>query len=517
MRYYLILILLSISCNNLFAQLGNETSDEEEKDRIARGDNGMKAQQESTWSLSDRNFNWKAPMQENGRWEAVSVPSRKVNITVPSSTTKNRSGNTQKQREAYKKAKRVQEHNDWVDRRNAEIEAANEAARRRAEERRRRIEEENRRDRERGYREYYARMSSYHQANANRDRWMATEGVRHLKEDYHAMDMAQIPEGKVTPKMEGMSGKELAEVLKPKKERLAEGDVIVTFTNKKENRKNRESVAIQQNKKYIDLFDDGGYDQNEADEWKKAITSEFPLVESSLEQQSALGYSRTLLIEKEKLNLNKFNITTLPNMGCVALIGDSVLFLDNENLPSVKWSVESNVSQVITCGERTFGKKDFKIVEIKKEGLSVVCELENDNFCIYPETNRTFILCAKILDLSIVTRINVSDMKYDELLRIPSFIRKIVSNNTITLALLDDRIIDIRKSPTLFYRSKERINDICMCNEGLLLATNKTVLLLKSPTEVLNFTENGAIQLWCDGTDIYMIDNKGNLLRYSKL
>lgn len=516
MKYKLIIVFLLAGCNNLFAQLGNETSNEEEKDQIARGDNAMNAQRESAWSLSSSNFDWKAPMQVNGRWEVVSLPSRNVSVSIPSTTTRKRRGYTQSQVKAYKKAKRAQEHNDWVDRRNAEIEAANEASRRRAEERKRRIEEENRRDRERGYIEYYARMSGYHQANAARDRWMATEGVRHLKEYYHAIDMAQIPQRQVTPKMEGMSGKELAGILKAQEENVSEGDLIVTFVDGNENRENKRNVTIQQDNKYIDLFDDGGYDQDEVSQWNTAVMSESPIVQSSVRHQIVQEYSGTLLIEKERLNLDRLNITTMPNMGCVALIGDSVLLLDNDSLPFLKWSVESNVSQVITCGERTFGKQDFSIVEINDDSLSVVCELESDDFCIYPETDSTFILCAKVLDLSIVTRINVSGLTYDELLRIPSYIHKIVSNGTVTLALLDNRIIDISKSPALFYHSKARINDICMCADGLLLATDEMVLLLKSPIETLTFTDEGATRLWCDGADVYLINRKGNLLRYSK-
>ena len=131
MKYKLIIVFLLAGCNNLFAQLGNETSNEEEKDQIARGDNAMNAQRESAWSLSSSNFDWKAPMQVNGRWEVVSLPSRNVSVSIPSTTTRKRRGYTQSQVKAYKKAKRAQEHNDWVDRRNTEIEAANEASRRR--------------------------------------------------------------------------------------------------------------------------------------------------------------------------------------------------------------------------------------------------------------------------------------------------------------------------------------------------------------------------------------------------
>lgn len=516
MRFRFAIFMLFIGNCSLYAQLGNETSNEEEKDRIAIGDNAMNAQRESAWSLSSSNFDWKAPMQVNGRWEAVSLPSRNFNISVPGTSSRQRSGYTQSQIKAHKRAKRVQEHNAWVERRNAEIEAANEAARIRAEERKRRIEEENKRDRERGLMEYYARTAGFHQANAERDHWMATEGIRRLKEDYHATDLADIPQGQFTPKMEGMSGKELANLINTNENSTIEGDITVTFVESNESRDNKLSVAINKKNNYIDLFDDGGYNQDEAFRWNEALHSDKPLIKPSSNWKAVQGYAKTLLIEKGQLNLNKFNITSLPNMGCVALIGDSILLLDSDSLTYLQWNVESNISEVVVCGARTFGKQDYRIVELKDDSLDIICELESDDFDIYPETDNSLILCARIFDLTIVTRINVDELKYDELLRTTSSIKKIVSNGTAVFALLEDRIIEVSKSPTLFYYSPNAINDICMCSDGLLLATDEKIVLLKSSNETFSFEKSGASRLWCDGTDIYIIDTKGNLIRYSK-
>lgn len=91
-----------------------------------------------------------------------------------------------------------------------------EDCRRRAEERKRRIEAENRRDRERGFMEYTAMTSGSRIANAASDHWKATEGIRNLKDNYHAVDMAQPPQQGVTPKIEGMSGNNMAGIIKSK-------------------------------------------------------------------------------------------------------------------------------------------------------------------------------------------------------------------------------------------------------------------------------------------------------------
>jgi hypothetical protein len=115
-----------------------------------------------------------------------------------------------------------------------------------------------------------------------------------------------------------------------------------------------------------------------------------------------------------------------------------------------------------------------------------------------------------------VTRIHANTLHYDELLRTPSDIRKVVSNGMVTLVLIDDRIIDISHQPTLFYTGKTTINDLCMTNEGILFATNEKVVLLKSPEVSYVFADEGSSNLWCDGSDIYLINTQGELIRYSK-
>ena len=55
-----------------------------------------------------------------------------------------------------------------------------------------------------------------------------------------------------------------------------------------------------------------------------------------------------------------------------------------------------------------------------------------------------------------------------------------------------------------------------MCREGLLVATDKDITLLRAKDDIALFSKEGAQRLWCDGEDIYMLDKKGNFYRYSK-
>lgn len=359
--------------------------------------------------------------------------------------------------------------------------------------------------------QYNANMSAWRMQNNN----SVVDNLEELKQ-VSAMDYASIPQGTAGPKINSMSNQNMAALLKNDID--DKSDVEVVFIEPNEERENKHKTSIAPNERYIDLYDDGGYNNNDLELWEKALTSEKPTVhtDNANAQIYTQQYEATVLSKKEWIDLDSFNISTLPYIGCVALIGDSILLLDNDSLPFLQWSVTSNVSQVIACGEKTIGKRDNQIVEVKKDGVELICELENENFNIYPETDSTFIVNANFTSLFIVIRINIITMIYDELLRTPTTIRKVVSNGKVTLSLLKKHIIDISELPKLFYLSETYINDICMCREGLLVATDNKVFLLVSPQEIYTLTDEGASKLWCDGADIYMINKQGDLIRYSK-
>lgn len=401
---------------------------------------------------------------------------------------------------------------------NANYNANVETMRRNAEERKRRNEAENRADRERGRREYYRRMGGFHAANAARDRWMATEGIRHLQEDVHAMDMASIPPAKREDKLDLMSGSDMANLLKGKEEGLTVEVVVVERDNE---RQNKTGVALGQQSDgdgtgVIDLYDDGGYDETSMDLWEYSTTSSEAYITLPAKLATTNEYNKTLILKKSQLDVEDFYLTTLPGMGCVALLGDSLVLLDSENLDLLEWGKGLDVTEVVTCGKRTFAKQHNKIIEITLDSATQVAAFDSENFSIYSETDTTLIVNATTLDMTVVMRFNIERMTYDEILRITSPIKKVCANGIVVLSLSEDKIIDIDPLPTLFYQSKEAINDIAMSPDGLLVATDKQVALLKSEEDIVLFSKEGAKRLWSDGFDIYLLDNKGDLYRYSK-
>ena len=466
-----------------------------------------KAQVESLWSLSDPNFNFKR-VDDKGGWHTEEVNGRPRSINTPRSAAVPRQV-SKKRSSGSQTGTHVEVNPNFMKKRRQQIQEAQERA---AEEQRRR-EAERRRIRAANKIKqanlYNAAMSSYRMQNNQG----VMESIARL-DQIHAVDYANVPQGDAGLKLNTLSGKDMADMLKDKEE---SGDIEIVWLASNEERPNKQNVSIGQEEpeKHLNLYDDGGYNLNSLNLWEKALLSETPVVRYTTLVRTT-QWEKTLLIESEWLNLDSFNITTLPDMGCVALLGDSILLLDNDSLTILKWNVEANVTQVITCGDRVFGKRNNQIVEIKEDDLEVFCELDNDEFSIYQETDSTLVIGAEVFDLFVVTRININTLTYDELLRTPTTIRKVVSNGTVVFVLLKKRIMEISLTPQLFYHSDTRINDICMCRDGLLLATDKVVLLLKSPKEVFTFADEGASHLWCDGTDIYMINLRGDLLRYSK-
>lgn len=390
--------------------------------------------------------------------------------------------------------------------------------RRREEERKRIIEEENRLDRERGRQEYYMRTAGYHKANAMRDEWMRTEGVRRLEEDYKAIDMADIPERigypSHPPKNEVMSGKDMANLLRGKK--ADEGEITIEFVED-DRREDKHEVAICNESHFIELFDEGGYNQSSLSLWEQAMNSNYAIISETTIKDISNKYRRTVLISKDELDLSSIYITILPGNGCVGLKDGKLLLLENnKKLSAISLKSNETVEQIASCGSKIYGKQNFCVLDITDEKVSEFLEFETDNFTINPESNKTFIICANILGISILTRINTESMKYDELLRLKTSIQSIAANENILLVLSNNKIIQIDDTPQLYYKGESKINDLTLCNDSVLVATDKGILLLKADDTILSISKNVTKKIWCDGINIYALEDNGSLIKYTK-
>lgn len=383
----------------------------------------------------------------------------------------------------------------------------------RAEANRHRIEAENQADRERGRQEYYNRMGKFHAHNAARDQWMATEGIEHLK-DVHVMDWTDIPVSKKEDHLDIMSDSAMANLLKPQEEEIS---IEVVVVKRDSLRDNKSGEKLNNGSEAMDFFGKGGYNISAIDEWDDALNNDALVMTNSMTKSIESEYVKELLFSKKEFDISTLNITTLPGMGCVILLGDSVVLLDSPALDIVEWNSHESVEEIVVCGSRTFGKQGKKIIELIDNGTTTLCEMVTGDFKITGESEKSMILFMEDFDLTIINRLNINSKTYDELLRITQPIDKVVANSNVILALQGNKIVDILTKPKLFYSSGNiLINDLCMCRDGLLVATDKDVILLHMVDHIFTFSQTGAKRIWCDGEDIYLQDITDNLYRYSK-
>lgn len=493
-------ILLSMSCYAQTADdnpMGFGRDKEQEMDK----DLGelMKGQSKSFWGMD------------------IDPNKYRFNIPIPktprqSKDSRNSSGSSSSN--IFKRSNELKSRQGDNARRSAERMAAwRKELARRAEEKRRKIEAENKADRERGRQEYYNRMGDFHARNATRDQWLATEGIEHLK-DIHIMDLTTLPEARKEDRINIMSDSAMANLLKPQEEEIS---IEVVVVKRDSVRNNKSGEKLDNGNEAIDFFGDGGYNISAIDEWDDALKDDAFVLTNSATKSIESEYEKKLLFSKKELDISTLEITTLPGLGCVVLLGDSVVLLDSPALDIVEWNSCASVEDIVVCGSRTFAKQGTKIIELTDNGITTLCEMITGDFRITGESEKSMILYMEDFDLSIVNRLNINSKTYDELLRIPQPIDKVVANSNVILALQGNKIVDILMKPKLFYSSGNMvINDLCMCTDGLLVATDNDVILLQTLDYIFTFSQTGAKRIWCDGEDIYLQDITDNLYRYSK-
>ena len=175
-----------------------------------------------------------------------------------------------------------------------------------------------------------------------------------------------------------------------------------------------------------------------------------------------------------------------------------------------------NVTRFLLCGERVFFKDKNRIMEMK-DSIEVFMELSLENFEIYPHTDSTFFLAAQDYELAIVNDVNINSRTYNELIKVPIVLTKIISNGDITLISTPDRIINFigPDNIKLFWKSDIRINDICFCKDGILIATEKAIYICESENNSYVYLETGVKNIWADQEHVYA-KTENNIICISK-
>ncbi len=515
-RYFLLPFFFFLPCIT-YAQY----EDEEERDAILNNPNGAgaarKAQLESAWSLSDSQFRFKEVRSEGG-WhtEDVHTHINPIGINIaPNNTPEKKNIPRQPSSPPKKKSQpspmgtHRRDNSDFLKRRNAEIA---EAQKRASEEK----QEAARRDKLRRIvnmakqaERHNESMAAYRSQNYQK----AAEAITKVT-NFRATSLANIPEGKAELKVETESGKDLANLLKKSSLEKASS----TYVQEGFRERKRNVHFNQEEEGNINIWDDGDLNIAEVMQWKKTLSesqmASFP--DKLQEVPDSLKPFTASLINHLDADISQLPIITLPQYGCVVLARDSLMLLDSDGQTLVPLECKQEIEQIIVCGNKTFGKYRNSILEIKGQETSIFCNLDLEHFTLYEETDSTFIINASKELLNVVVRINIDTREFTELIRIPYPILKVASNKTVVLALTPNGIVDVSNGiPQLFYQSSEGINDICMCDLGLLVATNSHLLLISSKDKAIIFSKERILKLWYDGEDIYFLTQEGDLKRFS--
>jgi len=507
-RFLLSTFFLCVSVSYAMAQYDGNDRDAINEDRH-NATAAANAARKSLWSLGANPSEWARPVYGSNGWDAK-VYNTHVNINYrpPTPTPKTKpSGSTGK--DIFQKnmdSKRKQ--NDRASKGLQRINAARAAARRKAEEERRRREAENRRDYAQGYQNHKMQTAGFYQTKAAEDAWLHSEGVRQL-ENLDVTVLANVPSSDSGPApIETTSEEELAEMLEQNN-----GEVrIILIEAPNEERKSQVSLTDMDNP--YSLIDDGrAFDEDEWT-WEETILGETMIPETS--SKRCFKVEEEVLIEGKTIDLDSFCISTLPHSGCVIYFDDSVMFVDDNDMTDGLQALPTEITQMVLCGQRIIGKSHNEIVEIIGNTAKPLYIFETEQFEITAESDSTLILLSNSLMVSVVARINVNRNTLDEIARTGYNVRRVLPTGADILALVDNCILRLNDGLSLLYcNDEETINDVCLCKEGLLIASESNVTLLRSDASSCQFLSTEVKRLWFDMENVYAQNNNKDLVKYN--
>lgn len=371
-----------------------------------------------------------------------------------------------------------------------------EKARREEYERKKRIAAENAADRQMGYARHTAMMSGFYSQKYARDQYIMHEGARRLDESVHAMDLASVPEQKV----EVMKGNEMADLLK-------EGSL--TFVKSQPLKKNEQFKAGSK----LSVTDNTEMDDDVLEKWDLA-NMETNIVDIRGKKDCVKTKKPEVLVSKDELCLDSFDLFILPQYGLVMQIGDSMRVLKDYELRAVLWADGKRHSYIVPCGDKLIGRDDRAIYDIKKANSAKILEFDTSDFSLFAGNDSTIYCVFWYENISSIFKINAVNRTYNEIARLPEFVWKVESNGTEAFVMIDNTILilDNNETPHMFYKSDDYINDVVLSPWGILIATDKDIIIIKSAKECETFYPITAKHIWCDGNEVYIQSKEGDLL-----
>lgn len=445
------------------------------------------------WSIgnSKKDFDIKVPVQEQVGGVIRTNDNSTVRIGSPSRT------NRTTQRNHYSSPSAV---NERIDAWRADMKA-------RAKAREMRIETENARDRERGLHDYLNRTSGFHQAYAARDAWMITEGTRYLQDNYHAMDMADIPtRGETQPKISVLNTKDMANLLK---EKIEEKDKPIIFVSEKDRKR---IWSLDNMTDQIPITEDTEMVKSQVDAFANAHNESniFNLPGNN----KAIMKEPTVLVNHQEVPIDSLDIFTLPRYGLVGVWGDSLIVFKDKEFGTIAWLDKGIYSNVVPCGNKLIGKCKSSIYIVGEQEAIFLLDFDTSDYYLYAHDDKSVYLLFRYEGLSTIIKVDVESNIHTEIVRIPQSIWSIASNGSVMFALVENTIltIDDKGMPKKIFDTDECINDIVFFSEGLLIGTDERIIQVKSAKNVTAFYDKGVKRLWFDGKNVYAQNEENDLL-----
>lgn len=496
--FYILLVLL-FAVSEVSAQ--SDYHDQLANDPTSAAAGAYQAKR-SLWSLGSNDMSsWTVPARtQSGAWTQQRVHSNR-NITI---RPPQRRVSRTTQQKAAKKAQRDAEHSEWLEKRNAQIEAAKEAQRDRDRIRRQREAAEDAADRQAGYARHMSQTAGYYRSQQARDQAMAIEAMR-LNEQYTARRMATPPPTN-TAKVETMANEELAALLEPQPEAI--GSLVYEAPQT-----HIEGSFSDAQQGHLAVTNNLYYDQESWQKWQWAA-EESNVLNFTHTRTQPITQEPILLLSHEEYSVDSVTLFVLPSYGLVMPVGDSLLLLKDRSLSAVAWQDGRRYTSAFVCGDKLIGRQGKAIYTIEDQPTPPLLQFDTEEYSLFTGDNRSLYALFWYENLSSIFQIDLSTKNFHEIVRVPLPIWKVVANEHRRFILIEDDIYLLTEEgePHLFYRSKERINDLDFSPWGLLLTTDKEVIRISSATKTETFYPYGAHQVWLDGNEVYLLDQNCDLL-----
>lgn len=215
--------------------------------------------------------------------------------------------------------------------------------------------------------------------------------------------------------------------------------------------------------------------------------------------------------------LEGLDIAELPGVGmCINLDGDSLIYLDDPELPILHLPSKSDTRQIIVCDTTIYGSVGAGVYA-NADTIPVII-LDNESFSLYPASGSTFYVCtADSLNSSLIL-VDPLSGAYSYVSEIDAPIYKVVANDQHTLALLDNEIVAVganNEMATLF--EGQGINDMALSPMGLFIATDSGLYLTSHLSELELWTSRKCLRVWWINKSLYVLDSSGTLVAIDNL